>query len=140
MHRYVLSRSAEAADLEPVALAVHELLRRLPVTAKSAERDGIRVEDGRVIDRHYNGPVLIDAIRENRLIRVTPGSGAYKGVPVTVAPVRDEDGNAIAAIGVVDITGIFDLATLMDHQSAILQQVCGKDPCPLPSEKISSKR
>jgi hypothetical protein len=41
---------------------------------------------------------------------------------------------------VVDITGIFDLATLMEHQSAILKQVCGKDPCPLPGEQVGSKR
>ncbi len=46
MHRYSLSCSAEAGDLEPVVLAVHELIHRLPVTAKSVEKDGIRVEDG----------------------------------------------------------------------------------------------
>ena len=79
MHRYTLSCSAEAADLEPVVLAVHELVHRLPVTAKSRDKDGIRVEEGRIIDRHYNGPVL-------------------------------------------------------------LEQVCGKDPCPLPEEQIDSKR
>lgn len=140
MHRYVLSCSAGSEDLEPIVLAVHELIHRLPVTAKSTDRDGIRVEDGRVIDRHYNGPVLLEAIAKNQLIRVTPSSGAYKGVPVTVTPIRDNEGNAIGAIGVVDITGIFDLATLMEHQSAILKQVCGKDPCPLDSEKISSRR
>ena len=140
MHRYTLSCSAEAADLEPVVLAVHELIHRLPVTAKSLEKDGIRVEDGRIVDRHYNGPVLLDVIAKNRTIQVTPASGAYKGVPVMVTPIRDKDGNAIGAIGVVDITGIFDLATLMEHQSAILKQVCGKDPCPLPSEQIDSKR
>ena len=140
MHRYVLSCSAGSEDLEPIVLAVHELIHRLPVTAKSADRDGIRVEDGRVIDRHYNRPVLLEAIAKNQLIRVTPSSGAYKGVPVTVTPIRDNEGNAIGAIGVVDITGIFDLATLMEHQSAILKQVCGKDPCPLDSEKISSRR
>jgi hypothetical protein len=140
MHRYTLSCSAEAADLEPVVLAVHELIHRLPVTAKSLEKDGIRVEDGRVIDRHYNGPVLLEVLSKNQTIKVTPTSGAYKGVPVTVTPIRDKDGNAIGAIGVVDITGIFDLATLMEHQSAILKQVCGKDPCPLPSEQIDSKR
>ncbi len=140
MHRYELSCSAEAADLEPVVLAVHELVHHLPVTAKSRDRDGIRVEDGRVIDRSYNGPVLLDAIAENRTIRTTPSTGAYKGVPVTVSPIRDREGNAIGAIGVVDITGIFDLATLMEHQSAILKQVCGKDPCPLPSEQVSSRR
>ena len=140
MHRYTLSCSAEAADFEPIVIAVHELIHRLPVTAKSLEKDGIRVEDGRVIDRHYNGPVLLDVIAKNQTIKVTPASGAYKGVPVTVTPIRDRDGNAIGAIGVVDITGIFDLATLMEHQTAILKQVCGKDPCPLPSEQINSKR
>ena len=140
MHRYTLSCSTEAADFEPIVLAVHELVHRLPVTAKSRDKDGIRVEDGRVISHQYNGPVLLDAIAQNRTIQVTPSSGAYKGVPVTVSPIRDQDGNAIGAIGIVDITGIFDLATLMEHQSAILKQVCGKDPCPLPSERIDSKR
>ena len=140
MHRYTLSCSAEAADLEPLVLAVHELIHRLPVTAKSREKDGIRVEEGRVVDRHYNGPVLLEVLAKNQTIQVTPASGAYKGVPVMVTPIRDKDGNAIGAIGVVDITGIFDLATLMEHQTAILKQVCGKDPCPLPSEQIDSKR
>jgi hypothetical protein len=104
------------------------------------EKDGIRVEDGRVIDRHYSGPVLLEAIEKNILIKTTPTSGAYKGVPVTVSPIRDNEGKAIGAIGIVDITGIFDLATLMEHQSAILKQVCGKDPCPLPSEQSSSRK
>ena len=140
MHRYTLSASAVADDLEPIAIAIHEILNRLPVTAKSRDKPGIRVEDGRVVDRHYTGPVLEDAIRANRLIKITPTSGTYKGVPVTVSPLRDGAGVAIGAIGVVDITGIFDLATLMEHQSAIIKQVCGKDPCPLPSESIEAKR
>jgi hypothetical protein len=140
LHRYTLSCTAEAVDLEPFVLAVHNLIHRLPVTAKSRDRDGIRVEDGRVIDRHYNGPVLLEAIRTNTIIKITPDSGAYKGVPVAVAPIRDKDGAAIGAIGIVDITGIFDLATLMENQSAIIKQVCGKDPCPLPEEQINSKR
>jgi len=140
MNRYTLSSNADAEDLEPIVLAIHEVLHRLPVTAKSKDRSGIRVEDGRVIDRHYSGPVLEEAIRKNQLLKITPSSGAYQGVPVTVAPIRDGNGQAIGAIGVVDITGIFDLATLMEHQSAILKQVCGKDPCPLPSEQIDAKR
>jgi len=140
MHRYTMSCSATAVDLEPIVLAVHDLIHRLPVTAKSRDQYGIRVENGMVVDRHYNGPVLLDAIRTNSIIRTTPKTGAYKGVPVTVAPIRDSDGTAIGAIGIVDITGIFDLATLMEHQSAIIQQVCGKDPCPLPSEQTGAKR
>lgn len=140
MPRYTLSENAVAGDLEPLVLAVHDLVNRLPVTARSKEKPGIRVEQGRVVDRMYTGPVLEEAIRKNQLMKVTPASGPYKGVPVRVAPFRDSEGNAIGAIGVVDITGIFDLATLMEHQSAILKQVCGKDPCPLPGEMVDAKR
>lgn len=140
MPRYTLSENAVAGDLEPLVLAVHDLVNRLPVTARSKEKPGIRVEQGRVVDRMYTGPVLEEAIRNNQLMKVTPPSGPYKGVPVRVAPFRDSEGNAIGAIGVVDITGIFDLATLMEHQSAILKQVCGKDPCPLPGEMVDAKR
>ena len=98
MHRYSLSCSMEAGDLEPIVLAVHELIHRLPVTAKSREKDGIRVEDGRVVDRHYTGPVLIEAIEKNIPLQTTPSSGAYKGVPVTVSPIRDNEGDATGAI------------------------------------------
>jgi hypothetical protein len=140
MHRYIISSGSKAADIEPVGIAFHELLNHLPITARSREFPGIRIEEGKIVDRTYTGPVLEQAIEENKVLRVTPRSGAYKGVPVVVSPIRDSDGAAIGAIGVVDITGIFDLATLMDHQSAILKQVCGKDPCPLPSEQIDAKR
>ncbi len=140
MIRYVISQGSTAGDLEPLGMAVHELLNRLPITARSRDNPGIRIEGGAVVDREYSGPVLEEVLAGNRLIKKTPASGAYQGVPVVVSPIRDERGNAIGAIGVVDITGIFDLATLMEHQSAILKQVCGKDPCPLPTEQIDAKR
>ena len=79
-------------------------------------------------------------MKRNELRKTTPKTGAYRGVPVIVAPVRNGRGEAIGAIGIVDITGIFDLATLMEHQSAIMKQICGKDPCPLPSEQVGAKR
>lgn len=140
MDQYIIAASSTSADLAPVAMAVHLLLNRLPVTARSRDLPGVRVEEGRVVDDHYTGPVLEDAIAGNTLKKTVPASGPYRGVPVVVAPIRDGSGAAIGAIGVVDITGIFDLATLMEHQSAILQQVCGKDPCPLPSESVSARR
>jgi hypothetical protein len=140
MSRYIISQGSTAGDLEPVGMAIHELLNRLPITVRSQENPGIRIEGGAVVDRQYSGPVLEEVLAGNRLVKKTPSSGVYKGVPVVVSPIRDERGNAIGAIGVVDITGIFDLATLMEHQSAILQQVCGKDPCPLPTEQIEAKR
>ncbi|MCQ1537651.1 DUF2111 domain-containing protein [Methanocalculus taiwanensis] len=140
MHQYTIARNSSADDLEPVLMAIHTIVSGLPVTGKSADKPGIRIEEGKIIDRVYTGPVLEEAISTNRLIKRRPETGTYKGVPVVVAPLRDSDGEAIGAIGVVDITGIFDLATLMEHQSFILRQVCGTDPCPIETEQISSKR
>jgi hypothetical protein len=140
MNRYIISSGSAADDLIPVGMALHEMLNRLPITARSKEYPGIRIESGSIVDREYSGPVLEQVLRENRVMKVTPKSGAYKGVPVVVSPIRDGNGDVIVAIGVVDITGIFDLATLMEHQSLILEQVCGKNPCPLPGEQTMAKR
>ena len=140
MHRYTIARDASADDLEPVLMTIHTIVSNLPITGRSKEKPGIRIEDGKVIERSYSGPILEEAIAKNSLIKTRPEEGIYKGIPVVVAPIRDSEGEAIGAIGVVDITGIFDLATLMEHQSFILRQVCGTDPCPLDSEQSIAKR
>jgi hypothetical protein len=140
MNRFVIHEGSMPEDLEPIGMAFHDLLNQLPVTLRSKQLPGIRIEGGRIVDRAYSGPVLEQVLRENRLLKSTPVSGPYKGVPVIVGPIRDSDSRVIGAVGVVDITGIFDLATLMEHQSAILKQVCGKDPCPLPAEQVEAKR
>ncbi len=140
MDRYVLSAASTARDLSPILMCVHHLLGRLPVTARSRDHPGVRIEDGAVIDEHYSGPILEEVLAGNTVRKVTPASGPYRGIPVVVAPVRDDSGNAIAAIGVVDVTGIFDLASLMEHYTEIKKQVCGRDPCPLPTESIAAKR
>jgi len=54
--------------------------------------------------------------------------------------VRDGKGNAITAIGIVDVTGIFDLANFMEQSAEFRKQVCGSDPCPLPTESPAAKR
>ncbi|MBN2734778.1 MAG: DUF2111 domain-containing protein [Methanomicrobiaceae archaeon] len=130
---------SDASDLFPVSMAIHRIIR-LPVTARSKEKRGVRIEEGQLISDDYSGPVLEEVIKLNTLLNTTPIKGPYKGVPVIVAPIRDENGEAIGAIGVVDFAGVFDIATLMEHQSVIIKQVCGKDPCPLPSEQSGSKR
>lgn len=139
MGDYIISVDSEAADFKPLVMAINAMIK-MPVTARSRNRRGIRIEDGKVIDEDYSGPVLEEVISRNETLSTTPKEGEFKGVPVIVAPVRDDKGDAIGALGIVDFTGVFDLATLMEHQSEIIKQVCGKDPCPLPGEAIDAKR
>ncbi|MCC7565278.1 MAG: DUF2111 domain-containing protein [Methanomicrobiaceae archaeon] len=140
MNQYIVSASSTARDFVPIMMCVHDLLGQLPVTARSRDHQGVRIEGGRVVDDSYTGPILEEVICDNVVKRVTPPSGSYRGIPVIVAPIRDDEGNAIGAMGVVDVTGIFDLAGLMEQHAMIKKQVCGSDPCPRPEESTGAKR
>jgi len=129
LETYEISAAADARALRPIMMALHELLNRLPVTARSRDRPGLRIEGGRIVDESYSGPVLEEVLAANELRRVVPSTGTYQGTPVVVAPIRDSAGEAIAAIGVVDITGIFELAELMDRHASINREVCGTETC-----------
>lgn len=98
----IMSSRSSASEILSLAFAVHDLIGRLPVCAKSKDNLGIRIENGIVIDNAYTGEVLEEAIRAGTTIRKIAESGPYKGTKVIVAPIELE-GKVIAAIGVVDI-------------------------------------
>ena len=77
---------------------------------------------GKVLDNNYTGPVLEEVIGRARPIRTVPESGAYKGIPVSVAPILAE-GKAIAALGVVDVFGTIDIPEVFGAYTDVLKQV-----------------
>jgi len=121
MHRICISEDSSADDLVEIAMCVHRLFS-LPVTARSKNMPGVRIEDGRVVSKSHTGPVLERVIAENKVLKERPASGVYEGIPVIVAPV-DIGGKAVAAIGVVDVTGSLDLKALMDQYSSLQKQI-----------------
>ena len=123
MPKIVISEDARSGDLAPLALALHEIIR-LPVTMRSRGFPGIRVEKGEVLDDSYSGPVLEAVISSGKSIRTTPESGAYRGIPVSVAP-RVVEGQAIAAVGVVDVIGTIDIPEVFGAYGDVIKQVQG---------------
>ena len=117
-----LSADSTSGDILPVAKMVHELFS-LPVTMRSRNKKGVRLEKGNVVDMDYTGPVLEDVLSGNCVIHTIPDSGAYKGVPVVVVPIHDSEGTAIAAIGVVDVVCTIDLASVFGSYPQIVKQV-----------------
>jgi hypothetical protein len=126
MPKVVISEDARPDDLAPLALALHEIIR-LPVTMRSKGFPGVRVEKGIVLDDSYSGPVLEAVISSGKSIRTTPGSGAYRGIPVSVAPIVAE-GQAIAAVGVVDVIGTIDIPEVFGAYGDVIKQVQGQSP------------
>ena len=106
----MISSDTEAEDLKCLALAVHELVGRLPVTMRSRNNYGVRCEDGEVLDTNYTGPVLEESLKRSMVVRKLSPSGPYRGIPVVVVPIirRNE---AVAVFGIVDITkgGMFEM-------------------------------
>lgn len=106
----LINPDTEAEDLRCVALAVHELVGRLPVTMRSLNQYGVRCEDGDVVDNSYTGPVLEEVLRKGTVVRKVSPSGPYRGMAVVVVPiVRRKE--VVAVFGIVDITkgGMFEM-------------------------------
>ena len=99
----MVTADSTSKEIVPIALAIHEAIIGLPITMRTLNKRGVRIENGKVVDDDYSGPVLEMALETNSTIRTIPKTGAYKGTPVTVTTIKDEDGNPIAAIGVVDV-------------------------------------
>jgi hypothetical protein len=90
-------------EITPIAMAIHEVLMGLPVTMRTLNKRGVRIEKGKVVDNDYSGPILEMALKTNSTIRTVPKTGTCAGIPVTVTTIKNNEGNAIAAIGIVDI-------------------------------------
>lgn len=124
MASLVISEDARSSDLAPLALAINEIVR-LPVTIRSAKFAGVRVEKGQILDDNYTGPILEEVLMTGRPVRTVPDKGAFKGVPVSVAPIMAE-GKIIAAIGVVDVVGTIDLPEVFGAYADVVKQVSSK--------------
>lgn len=99
----LVSIDADAEGLKCLALAIHELVGRLPLTMRSRNHYGVRCEDGEIIDTNYTGPVLEEALRKNQIVRRISPTGPYRGVPIVVVPIMRKK-EAVAVIGVVDVS------------------------------------
>ncbi len=99
--------SSNSKEIAQMALAIHQLVNKLPITMRTQNSNGVRIEDGKIVDYDYTGPVLEKVLKKGKAIHETPETGAYEGIPVLVVPVIEGD-EVIGAIGIVDITkGIF---------------------------------
>jgi hypothetical protein len=122
MSKLSISENSSSEEILPFAKMVHELFS-LPVTMRSKNKTGVRLEKGNVVDKDYTGPVLEEAMEKNYVIHTIPAKGAYKGIPVVVTPIQDKDGKPIAAIGIVDVVCTIDLSSVFGNYPEIVRQV-----------------
>jgi len=124
-----INENSDAEIFVNFAMAVH-YLTGLPVTMRSKNKLGVRIEKGTILDTCYDGPMLRKALEKEEVVREIPSTGRYKGVPIVVCPIWDGGGNVVAVIGMVDVVGTLDIGTLFLDYADVLKQVSsyiGKD-------------
>ncbi len=106
----IVTKDSGASELECVAIAMHELVGRMPLGMRSRNKRGVLCEDGEVIDRDYTGPNLEEALATGKTVRRVAVTGPYTGAPVVVVPIV-RNGEPIAVVGLVDFTqlSIYDI-------------------------------
>ncbi|ABE51118.1 DUF2111 domain-containing protein [Methanococcoides burtonii] len=109
-------------DLKPIAEALHGVLG-IPITIRSKNLRGLRMERGVVMDDNYTGPVLEEVILTNKIIRKIPTEGVYKGKAVVVAPIRTSGGEVVGALGVVDLVAALDILSVFREYPDIVDEV-----------------
>lgn len=117
-----ICEDSTAQELAPIAEAVHSLLG-LPITIRSLNKKGIRMERGEVIDWEYTGPVLEEVLNIHKTVRKVPTEGTYKGKAVVVSPIRTLDGDVVGAIGVVDLVAALDILSVFREYPDIIDEV-----------------
>ncbi len=137
----LISEDAGPEELEPIAMAVHSLVG-LPTTIRSLNRKGLRLENGKILDREYTGPVLEEVLRVGKTIRGVPKEGTYLGRNVAVSPIFSEDGKVIAALGIVDLLSVLEMQeiirTVVNNSPAVvfLWKTDEKRPSEFVSENV----
>jgi hypothetical protein len=117
-----ICEDSTAQELKPIAEAVHCLLG-LPVTIRSLNCPGIRMERGKVLDWEYTGPILEEVLEVRKVVRKVPSEGTYRGKAVVVSPIRTQDGSVVGAIGVVDLVAALDILSVFREYPDIIDEV-----------------
>jgi len=103
-----ISENSTGEELEPIAMALYGIIG-LPITMRSKNYNGVRIEGSKVVDNNYTGEYLEEALKTGNIIHGLAKSGPYKGMPVIVSPIKNKDGQTIAVIGAVNLSGFIDL-------------------------------
>lgn len=104
----LITEDSAAEDLEPIARAIYGIIG-LPVTMRSKNKRGVRIENNSVVDNNYSGEYLEESLSTGRIVNGFAKSGPYKGMPVIVTPIKNKKGDTVAVIGAVNLSGFIDL-------------------------------
>jgi hypothetical protein len=110
------------ARLISIAMSVHNVVGGMPVAVKARGEPGVIIASGRPKDLVCGSEALDSVFSEKPVRRTYADCGDYAGIPMYASAIFDEGGNAVAAIGVIDTSGLFSLNEFVKVSTAFHMQ------------------
>lgn len=118
-----ISSDASGADLAPLAMSIHHITGHMPVGIKGRNKRGIVVEDGLISDSFYESRALNEIFEGKNCACVKTEGGRHAGLPIFASAITDKSGKTIAAVGIIDTTGLLQMKSFIDIGAHIEKQL-----------------
>lgn len=118
-----ISPDVSSVTLAPLAMSIHHATGGMPVVIKSKNHSGIIVENGTIDHAVYQSEVLDQVFGRQGAMCLKASKGKYAGMSMFASAILDHFGEPVAAIGIIDATGLLTLKELMDFHAHINLQL-----------------
>ncbi|HEY3422756.1 MAG TPA: DUF2111 domain-containing protein [Methanocellaceae archaeon] len=118
-----ISSDASGSDLAPLAMSIHHITGHMPVVIKGKNKRGIIVEDGLISDSFYESRALNAIFEGKNCACLKPEGGRHAGLPMFASAITDKNGKKIAAVGIIDTTGLLQMKTFIDIRAHLEKQL-----------------
>jgi hypothetical protein len=122
MRTVQIAPSMKSEQLIAIATSVHNIVGRMPVAVKSRDEPGVIIAGGMSNDMNSGNEALDSVFSGEPVKRAHVDCGDYAGIPMFTSAIFDEAGRAVAAIGVIDTSGILSLQEFAEISASLCHQ------------------
>lgn len=113
-------------ELALVALSVHNAVGRMPIAFKAPYSKGVLIENGEFIISDSECQPLDCMFSGDHVRQIHINAGKYIGTVMFASTILDHLGQRIAAIGIIDTSGMLSLRGFVDDRESIDRQLDGQ--------------
>jgi hypothetical protein len=122
MRTVEIAPGMKSEQLIAIATSVHNIVGRMPVAVKARDEPGVIITGGMPKDLIYGSEALDSVFCGEPVKRTYADCGDYAGIPMFSSAIFDEAGRAVAAIGVIDTSGILSLQEFAEISASLCHQ------------------
>jgi hypothetical protein len=118
-----ITTDSSTRELASLAMSLHLVTGMMPVVVKSKNGAAVLADGGCVREIAGEHEPLERMFRGETTACEKVKNGRYKGIKIFVSAIIDQDDDTVAAVGIIDTSGLISLKESMDISSKLSSQV-----------------